>query len=207
MNKDEIKVWDYLAEYNADRDDIIQIVDNVFSSGQLILGENVKYFEEEFAQWCQSKYGIGVANGTDAILALKALNIGEGDEVLTVANTAVPTVSAIFATGATPVFVDISLSDYLIDISKLEKMITENTKAIVAVHLYGQMVDMEALNSISKTYNLFIVEDCAQAHGAEFRGKKAGSFGDISAFPFIQQRFRNIWRWRYLYYQIRGTCK
>jgi aminotransferase EvaB len=185
MNKNEIKVWDYIEEYDVDRQNIIQIVDKVFSSGQLILGENVKYFEEEFAEWCQSKFGIGVANGTDAIfLALKALEIGEGDEVITVANTAVPTVSAIAATGATPVFVDISLSDYLLDMSKLEKMITKNTKAILPVHLYGQMVDMEALTSISKTYNLFIVEDCAQAHGAEFNGKKAGSFGDISAFSF-----------------------
>ena len=185
MNKNEIKVWDYIEEYDADRENIIKIVDKVFSSGQLILGENVKCFEKEFAQWCQSKYGIGVANGTDAIfLALKALQIGDGDEVITVANTAVPTVSAIAATGATPVFVDISLSDYLLDVSKLEKMITKNTKAIVPVHLYGQMVDMEVLLYISKKYNLFIVEDCAQAHGAEFCGQKAGSFGDISAFSF-----------------------
>ena len=185
MNKNEIKVWDYTEEYDADRKNIIEIVDKVFSSGQLILGENVKSFEEEFAYWSQSKYGIGVANGTDAIfLALKALEIGEGDEVITVANTAVPTVSAIVATGATPVFVDISLSDYLLDVRNLEKMITKNTKAIVPVHLYGQMVDMEMLLDISKKYNLFIVEDCAQAHGSELYGQKAGSFGDISAFSF-----------------------
>ena len=119
MSKNEIKVWDYIEEYDVDRKNIIQIVDKVFSSGQLILGENVKCFEEEFAEWCQSKFGIGVANGTDAIfLALKALEIGEGDEVITVANTFIGTLLPIMRAGHTPVLVDCDPETQQIDPTK-----------------------------------------------------------------------------------------
>ena len=119
-----ISVWNYLKEYELEREDILQAVDTVFRSGRLILGNNVSNFETEFSTYCQANHGIGVGSGTDALfLALKSLGVGSGDEVITVANTAVPTISAIMSTGATPRFVDIDLSNYLIDPSKIEEAI------------------------------------------------------------------------------------
>lgn len=181
----KIKVWDYLAEYEKEKNEINEAIQEVLNSGYLILGEKVKKFEDEFARYCGVNYGIGVGNGTDAIfLALKALNIGEGDEVITVPNTAVPTVSAITATGAVPVFVDIDPETYLIDPAKIEAAITSRTKCILPVHLYGQCADMEKINDLAKKHNLYVIEDCAQGHGAEFKGKKAGSMSDLATFSF-----------------------
>ena len=180
-----IKVWDYLSEYAIEKEEIISAVEEVFESGWLILGQKVKSFEEAYASYCGIKYGIGVANGTDAIfLALKALGIGVGDEVITVSNTAIPTISAIVSTGATPVFVDIREDTYLMDTLKIEAEITSKTKCILPVHLYGQCVDMDAVNNIAKKHNLFVLEDCAQSHGALYKGKKAGSISDISTTSF-----------------------
>jgi dTDP-3-amino-2,3,6-trideoxy-4-keto-D-glucose/dTDP-3-amino-3,4,6-trideoxy-alpha-D-glucose/dTDP-2,6-dideoxy-D-kanosamine transaminase len=181
----KIKVWDYLKEYEAEKDEIHNAIEEVLTSGYLILGEKVKRFEEEFAAYCGVKYGIGVDNGTDALfLALKALEIGEGDEVITVSNTAVPTVSAITATGATAVFVDVDPVSYLIDTDKIEKVITQKTKCILPVHLFGQCADMKKINELASKYNLYVLEDCAQSHGAEFEGRKAGSMSDLAAFSF-----------------------
>jgi dTDP-3-amino-2,3,6-trideoxy-4-keto-D-glucose/dTDP-3-amino-3,4,6-trideoxy-alpha-D-glucose/dTDP-2,6-dideoxy-D-kanosamine transaminase len=180
-----IKVWDYLKEYEREKDEIDRAVHKVFSSGRLIQGDSVRNFEERFAKYCGVRYGVGVNSGTDALfLALKALDIGPGDEVLTVANTAVPTVSAIVASGATPRFVDIDPGTYLMDTDRLESAITPKTKAIIPVHLFGQCVNMEAVAEAARKHGLRVVEDCAQAHGATFRGKKAGSFGDLAAFSF-----------------------
>ncbi|MEW6609245.1 MAG: DegT/DnrJ/EryC1/StrS family aminotransferase [bacterium] len=180
-----IKVWNYLKEYENEKKEIYFAIQRVLESGFLILGENVKRFETEFARYCGVEFGIGVNSGTDALfLALKSLDIGSGDEVITVANTAVPTVSTIVSTGATPRFVDIVPETYLMDTSKLEKAITEKTRCILPVHLYGQCVNMDEIKQIANKYGLKIVEDCAQSHGASFKGKKAGSMSDLAAFSF-----------------------
>ena len=180
-----IRVWSYLEEYEVEKREIHEAIDAVLESGSLILGSQVAAFEEEFARYCGAAHGVGVANGTDAIfLALKAVGIGEGDEVITVSNTAVPTVSAIVSTGARPRFVDIDPDTYLMDSSKIEEAITDRTRCILPVHLYGQCVDMDALRALADRHDLKLVEDCAQSHGASFRGAKAGSMSDAAAFSF-----------------------
>lgn len=180
-----IKVWDYLVEYSKEKKEILSAIEEVLDSGWLILGQKVKDFEKQYANYCGVKHGIGVANGTDAIfLALKALGIGIGDEVITVSNTAIPTVSAIISTGATPVFVDIDKNTYLMDISQIEQVITKKTKCILPVHLFGQCVDMDEINSIAKSHKLFVLEDCAQSQGALYKGQQSGSLSDISTTSF-----------------------
>jgi aminotransferase EvaB len=180
-----IKVWDYLDEYADERAEILSAVDRVFSSGRLIMAESVKRFEAAFSEYCGALHGVGVDNGTNAIfLALKSLGIGAGDEVLTVSNTAVPTVSAIVSAGATPRFVDIDPRTYLMDASKIEAEITARTKCILPVHLYGQCADMEAVQAIASARRLVVVEDCAQSHGAIRNGRRAGSMSDAAAFSF-----------------------
>lgn len=180
-----IKVWSYLKEYENEKEEIHAAIEKVLKSGVLILGENVKQFEAGFAQYCGVKYGVGVNSGTDAIfLGLKALEVGVGDEVITVSNTAVPTVSAIVSTGARPYFVDIDPESYLMNTSLLENAITERTKCILPVHLYGQCVNMDQVRKIADAHGLTVLEDCAQSHGATFNGKKAGSMSDVSAFSF-----------------------
>ena len=181
-----IKVWDYKEEYKELREEILEAVDRVFSSGQLILGKEVSNFEKEFAQYCQADVdGVGVNSGTDALfIALKSLEIGAGDEVITVSNTAVPTVAAITSTGAKAAFVDVEERSFLMDPDKLEKAITPKTKCILPVHLYGQCVDMEKIRKISDRYELKILEDCAQATGATYGGKHPGTIGDAAAWSF-----------------------
>jgi aminotransferase EvaB len=181
----EIKVWNYLKEYAQDKAEILRAVEEVFESGQLILGEKVRTFETQYAEYCGVKHGIGVDNGTNAIvLALLALGINKGDEVITVSNTAIPTVSAIVTTGAVPVFVDINPETYLIDVPKLEAVITKRTKCIIPVHLFGQCVDMDPLLEIAKKHQLFVLEDCAQSQGANYKNKKSGAMSDISTTSF-----------------------
>lgn len=181
----EIRVWNYLKEYATTREEILKAVGEVFESGQLILGDKGKEFEEAYARYCGVSHGVGCDNGTNAItLALLALGVGKGDEVITVPNTAIPTVSAIVTAGATPVFVDINPETYLMDVTQIETKITEKTKCIIPVHLYGQCVDMDILTKLAKKYNLFVIEDCAQAQGAEYKGKKAGAMSDASTTSF-----------------------
>ena len=179
-----IKVWDYLKEYNLLREDILEAVDQVFKNGTLIFGPKLDEFEDKFSNYHECKYGIGVGNCTDAItIALKALDVGLGDEVITTSNTAVPTVTAIVNTGASVRFVDIN--EYsLMDVSKIKNCISKKTKAIIPVHLYGQMCEMDEIMSIAKKNNLKVIEDCAQAHGATYKGKKAGSIGDVGCYSF-----------------------
>ena len=166
MTKDPINVWSYLEQYSEEEEEILEIVKNVFRSGKLILGENVSMFEKEFSSYVESSFGIGVGNGTDAIqLALKATGIKKGDEVITVANTAVPTVAAIVETGGIPVFCDIDEETYNISIEKVEEMITEKTKAIVCVHLYGHPAEIVDIKNICDEKNIVLIEDCAQSHG------------------------------------------
>ena len=181
----EIRVWSYLKEYAQQKDEILKAVEEVFESGQLILGEKGKALERGYAAYCGVKHGIGVDNGTNAIvLALYALGIGKGDEVITVSNTAIPTVSAIVTTGATPVFAEINPQTYLMDVTRLESIITDRIKCILPVHLFGQCVDMDPLLEIAKKYHLFVLEDCAQSQGSEYKGKKSGALSDISTTSF-----------------------
>lgn len=180
-----IQVWDYRKEYEAEREDILAGVDKVFRSGRLILGASVRAFEEAYAAWNRVKFGVGVNSGTDALfLGLKAIDVGPGDEVITVANTAIPTASAIAAAGAKPVFVDIDPATYLMDTRQLEGAVTPRTKCIVPVHLFGQCVDMAAVNALAKKHGLKVLEDCAQCHGAMQDGRKAGSMSDLAATSF-----------------------
>ncbi|MEU7874984.1 DegT/DnrJ/EryC1/StrS family aminotransferase [Dactylosporangium sp. NPDC049140] len=180
-----IRVWNYTAEYEAERADVLDAVDSVFRSGQLVLGPSVQSFEEEFAAYHGLPHCVGVDNGTNAIkLGLQALGIGPGDEVITVSNTAAPTVVAIDALGATPVFVDVREEDYLIDVGQVEAAVTGRTKCLLPVHLYGQCADMAPLREIADRRGLALFEDCAQAHGARHHGRLAGSMGDAAAFSF-----------------------
>lgn len=185
MENNDIRVWGYLKEFASEKEDIMRAVESVFQSGMLILGENVKAFENEYADYCGVNYGVGCDNGTNAIsLALLAMGIKAGDEVITVSNTAIPTVSAIISIGAKPVFVDIDPDTYLMDVSKVKQAITSRTRCILPVHLFGQCVDMDAIGEIASSENLFVLEDCAQAHGATYKGKIAGAMSHISATSF-----------------------
>ncbi len=176
------------ANYLAHKQEIEAAITRVLESGWYILGKEVSSFEKEFANYIGVSHAVGVANGTDAIeLALRAFGIGHGDIVATVSHTAVATVSAISRTGATPVFVDIG-EDYLMSpasfVEVLEIMQPRKPKAIIVVHLYGQVAAMPTILKIANQYNIKVIEDCAQAHGASLQGRKAGAWGDIGCFSF-----------------------
>lgn len=172
----------------VNRDYLPEIKDGfekVFAKSNFILGNEVVDFEEKFASYCNSKYCVGLSSGTEALhLALRALDIGPGDEVITVANTFVATVLAISYVGATPILVDCDVVSYNINVDQIEKKITSKTKAIIPVHLYGQVCDMDPILEIAKKYGLVVVEDASQAHGALYKGLKAGSIGEIGCFSF-----------------------
>jgi len=154
-------------------------------SGQYILGDEVKKFESNYAKYTESSYSAGVANGLDALhLSLKALGIGPGDEVIVPANTYIATWLAVSHVGATPVPVEPNIMTYNIDPNKIEQALTKKTKAIIAVHLYGQPVDMDPILALSKQYNLKVIEDAAQAHGALYKNKRIGAHGDVVAWSF-----------------------
>lgn len=173
------------AQTQSYRKQIIAAITRVLDSGPYILGPEVKAFENEFAKYTQTKFCIGVGTGTDAItLALKAYDIGPGDEVITVAHTALATIAAILQTGATPVLVDIEDDYYTLDPAKLKSALSKKTKAIIPVHLYGQPCDMDKIMAFAKTHKLIVIEDCAQAHGAMYKGKKVGSIGHAGCFSF-----------------------
>ncbi len=172
-------------EYTEISEEITQAIQRVVKSEWFILGEEVKKFEEEFSKYIGTKYGIGVNSGSDALfLALKALGIREGDEVITVSHTFISTVDAIVRNGAKPIFADIDPDTYCIDVTKIEEKITNKIKAILPVHLYGHTADMQEIMKLAKKYNLFVIEDSCQAHGAEYKGKKVGSIGDLGCFSF-----------------------
>jgi dTDP-4-amino-4,6-dideoxygalactose transaminase len=180
---------DLRREYSLIKDEINTKINEVLQSGHFILGENVKAFEKEFSNYCNAKYGVGVASGTDALLlSLKALDIKEGDEVITVANTFTATVDAISRSGATPVLVDINPETYNITVEKIKSKITDKTKVIIPVHLYGQPADMDPILEISEKYDLKVVEDACQAHGAEYKGRMVGSLGDAACFSFYPSK-------------------
>jgi dTDP-3-amino-2,3,6-trideoxy-4-keto-D-glucose/dTDP-3-amino-3,4,6-trideoxy-alpha-D-glucose/dTDP-2,6-dideoxy-D-kanosamine transaminase len=177
--------WDYRREYEELREQILAAVDRVFKSGQLILGQEGVAFERAMAASVGVSGGVGVNSGTDAIyIALAASGVTAGDEVITVPNTAVPTVAAIQVLGARPVFVDIGKDDFLMDVGQIEAAITPRTKAIVPVHLYGQCVDLDPLMEIARRHGLVVVEDCAQSQGSLYKNRRCGSIGTASTFSF-----------------------
>lgn len=180
-----IPVVDLRAEYGLVKAEIDAAVQRVLESGWYILGKEVAAFEEEFAAWCGVAGAVGVGNGTDALhIALRACGIGPGDEVITVAHTAVATAAAIALTGATPVFVDIDPATYTLDATRLAGAITPHTKAVIPVHLYGHPADLGEILPIARDAGLRVIEDCAQAHGAEWQGQRVGSYGDLACFSF-----------------------
>ncbi|HLF20122.1 MAG TPA: DegT/DnrJ/EryC1/StrS family aminotransferase [Bacteroidota bacterium] len=181
----DIAFVDLKRNYLSIRDEVEKALHDVMERTAFILGSEVRAFEEEFAAYCGAKYCIGVASGTDALkIALKAVGVMPGDEVITVANTFIATALAISESGATPVLVDCDPHYYAIDPDRIEKAITEKTKAIIPVHLYGQIAEMEKIETIAKKYGLKIIEDACQAHGTMYHGKKAGTFGDVGCFSF-----------------------
>lgn len=165
--------------------DLRAAFERVYDRSWYIEGVEDEAFEKAFAEYCDSKYCVGVGNGLDSLfLALKAMGIKEGDEVIVPSNTYIATALAVTYTGATPIFVEPDIRTFNIDPTKIEAAITDKTKAIMPVHLYGQACDMDSIMEVAKKYNLYVVEDCAQAHGAKYKGKVIGSFGDAAGFSF-----------------------
>lgn len=176
---------DLKAQYHSIKPEIDAAIQGVLESSQFVLGKEVAAFEEAFAAYCGVKYAIGVNSGTSALhLALLAAGVGPGDEVITIPFTFVATVAAIVYTGARPVFVDIDPRWLTMDPRQVEQAITPRTKAILPVHLYGQMADMDPILDIARKHNLTVIEDAAQAHGAEYKGQRAGSKGELGCFSF-----------------------
>ncbi|HEU5239621.1 MAG TPA: DegT/DnrJ/EryC1/StrS family aminotransferase [Pyrinomonadaceae bacterium] len=173
------------AQYLAHQTEIDEAIRRVLEQGRYILGEEVNQFEAEFAAFVGVQHGIGVGSGTEALhVALAACELGPGDEVITVSHTAVATAAAIELTGATPVLVDIEPDFYTLDPERLNSVITERTRAIIPVHIYGQPANLDPIIKIARERNLLVIEDCAQAHGARYRDRRAGSWGDIACFSF-----------------------
>ena len=173
------------AQFQSYKQEIMEAVQKVFEGGPYILGSEVEAFEHEFSNYHNLKYAVGVGSGTDALaLTLKAYGIGVSDEVITVSHTALATAAAIVIAGATPVLVDIEENYFTMDPKTIEEAITPRTKAIIPVHLYGQPCDMDAIMVIANKYNLTVIEDCAQAHGATYKGKIVGSIGHAGCYSF-----------------------
>ena len=176
---------DFSDQYKIIKDELDAGLKNVFEKGDFVLGEEAEAFETQFAKYCDVQYGVGVNSGTDALyLALSALDIGPGDEVIVPTFTFIATALCVSYTGAKPVFVDIENETYNIDPEKFKAAITKRTKAIIPVHIYGQPADMAEIQSIAAKHNIQIVEDACQAHGSTYQGKKAGSLGHIGCFSF-----------------------
>jgi dTDP-4-amino-4,6-dideoxygalactose transaminase len=171
------------AQYLAHRQEIHEAIERVLSNGRYILGPELEALESEFAGYIGTSEAIGVANGTDALeLALRVLNIGQGDEVITVSHTAVATVAAIESAGATPVLVDVDPFYYTLNPDLLESAYTSKTKAVIAVHLYGQSANMGTISDFCEQHGIRLIEDVSQAHGAKWKGTRLGSIGDIGCF-------------------------
>ena len=183
MNK--IPQADLKAQYETIKNEVLDAIKAVIESTQFVRGSASKQFEEDFARYCETGHCVAVANGTDALmLALRAVGIGQGDEVITTPFTFTATAEAIHWVGATPVFVDIDPGNYAIDVTRIEAAITDKTRAIIPVHLYGHPADMGAIMDIARKHDLKVIEDAAQAHGALYKGKKVGQFGNAGCFSF-----------------------
>jgi len=185
MEIGKIQFVDLVAQYQQIKPEIDAAMAKVCARGDFILGEDVKLFEQEFAAFCQAPHCVAVANGTEALqLALLACGIGPGDEVITCTHTFIATVFAIHQTGAKPVLVDCDPQFYTIDTAAVERAITPRTKAILPVHLYGQPANMDPILETARQRKLYVIEDACQAHGAEYKGRRCGTMGDIAAFSF-----------------------
>lgn len=189
MGNSKIKFLDLKAQYNSIKNGVNCAIKKVIDSGDFIGGPQVENFEKEFAKFCRVKHAVSVNSGTDALfLSLKVLEIGNGDEVITTPFTFIATAEAVSNCGAKPVFVDVDPLTFNIDASKIEKAITKKTKAILPVHLFGQVTDMAEIMKIAKKYNLYVIEDAAQAVGAEYKGERAGTIGDLGCFSFFPSK-------------------
>lgn len=172
-------------QYQTIKPEIDAAIQNIITNSAFVGGQEVRNFENDFASYCEAKACVGVGNGTDALyLTLRALGVGPGDEVITVAHTFIATSEAISMTGATPIFIDVKEDTMLMDPAQIQPAITSRTKAIVPVHLYGQSCDMDAIMEIARKHGLKVVEDAAQAHGGRWRGQRVGSIGDAATFSF-----------------------
>ncbi|MGE0822329.1 MAG: DegT/DnrJ/EryC1/StrS family aminotransferase [Candidatus Binatia bacterium] len=181
----QVPFVDLKTQYHGLAAEVSAAMSRVLQQTDFILGRDVAQFEEEFAAFCETRYAIGVDSGTSALeLALRAYDIGPGDEVITVANTFIATALAISYSGATPVLVDIDPQTYTLDVPQIERKLSSRTKAIIPVHLYGQPADMDAVMAVAQQHNLFVIEDACQAHGARYKGRRAGSLGHAAAFSF-----------------------
>jgi len=186
---EKVPFLDLRAQYEGLKDEVIEAVKRVLSSGIYLRGEEVEGFEEEFARYCEVKYAVGVGSGTEALyLALRALGIGKGDEVITVPNTFAATAEAVLLAGAQVSFVDVDERTHTMDPELLEQVITSRTKAIIPVHLYGQPADMARILRVARRHNLYVIEDAAQAHGARYQGRRVGSLGDVACFSFYPSK-------------------
>lgn len=181
-----IQLINLKRQHDTIKEEVEERVLDVLSGGQYVMGENVNEFEKEFCEYLDIKNAISVANGTEAlIIALKALGIGEGDEVITTPYTFFATSESISSVGAVPVFADVRLDTFNIDFSKIEEKITSKTKAIMPVHIFGQPCDMDEINEIAKTHGLYVIEDAAQAVGSEYKRRMIGTLSDIAVFSFF----------------------
>jgi dTDP-4-amino-4,6-dideoxygalactose transaminase len=184
-----IPFLDLKREFHVIGEEIFQAIRAVQENGSYVLGENVAEFEQEFSRYVGTKFGVGVNSGSDALyLGLQALGISKGDEVITVSHTMASTIDSIIRNGAKPVFVDVGSDSLVMDTSKVEAKISEKTRAVLPVHLYGNSVDMDPLVRVAKEHDLFVIEDACQAHGAEFMHQKVGSWGDIGCFSFYPSK-------------------
>jgi len=180
-----VPFMDLKTQYHSIKPEIDAAISRILESSQFTLGAEVTAFEDEFSSFCNAEHGIAVNSGTSALhLALLASGVGPGDEVITVSSTFVATVAAVCYTGARAILVDIDPESYTMDINKLEGAITSKTKAVLPVHIYGQSADMDPLMEIARRHNLIVIEDACQAHGAEYKGRRAGSIGDMGCFSF-----------------------
>ncbi|MHB1295049.1 MAG: DegT/DnrJ/EryC1/StrS family aminotransferase [Anaerolineae bacterium] len=185
----KIPFVDLKAQYAGIRTEVNEAIAQVLEHTDFVLGQSVSLFENEFAQYCEAKVAVGVDSGTSALeMALRAYHVGPGDEVITAANTFIATALAISYTGATPVFVDIDPETHTIDPKQIERAITDRTKAIIPVHLYGQPADMDPIMEIAHHYEMVVIEDACQAHGARYKGRRTGSLGHAAAFSFYPSK-------------------
>jgi dTDP-4-amino-4,6-dideoxygalactose transaminase len=181
----DVPFVDLTAQYAGIAGDVHEAIDRVIQSADFILGSDVRAFEAEFAAYCQAERAVAVDSGTSALeLALRACGIGAGDEVITAANTFIATALGISHVGATPVLVDVDPSTYCIDVAAIERALTSRTRAIIPVHLYGHPADMDPILDLARRRGLRVIEDACQAHGATYKGRRVGSFGDAAAFSF-----------------------
>lgn len=187
--QNQVTLTDLKIQYRRIKPEVDKVIKKVISNGDFILGKEVYDFENDFANYCNVKHAVGVGSGLSALeLGMRALKIGTGDEVITPANSFIASASAISITGARPVFVDCRVEDFNIDPSLIEKKVTKKTKAIMPVHLFGQPGPMNNILKIARKYNLYVVEDACQAHGAVYKNKKVGSLGDFGAFSFYPSK-------------------